>query len=114
MKKIIKKIFLNIARNAILISFFTFFSRFFGLFRDIFIANIFGISYITDSYFIAFSIPNMLRRFIANGAFSVAFVSIYSKLLIENGKFNARKFGSNVSGLVALFFLFLIFLFIFF
>ena len=57
----------------------TFISRIFGFIRDIVIARFFGASIYTDAFFVAFRIPNLLRRLFAEGAFSQAFVPILSE-----------------------------------
>jgi putative peptidoglycan lipid II flippase len=51
-------------------------SRVLGYVRDFLIARIFGASLATDAFFVAFKIPNLLRRMFAEGAFSQAFVPI--------------------------------------
>ncbi|MDP1615125.1 MAG: lipid II flippase MurJ, partial [Methylococcales bacterium] len=48
----------------------TFVSRILGFVRDIMIARIFGAGMATDAFFVAFRIPNLLRRLFAEGAFS--------------------------------------------
>lgn len=57
----------------------TFISRILGLARDIILANIFGASGGTDAFFVAFKIPNFMRRLFAEGAFSQAFVPVFSE-----------------------------------
>ena len=59
----------------------TMISRVFGLIRDIVIAIIFGANFNTDAFFVAFKIPNYLRRLFAEGAFSQAFVPVLSEFL---------------------------------
>ena len=54
----------------------TLISRILGFLRDILIARVFGASIATDAFFVAFRIPNLLRRLFAEGAFSQAFVPI--------------------------------------
>ncbi len=54
----------------------TFVSRIFGYLRDVVIAVFFGASGATDAFFVAFRIPNFLRRLFAEGAFSQAFVPV--------------------------------------
>jgi len=54
-------------------------SRVLGYVRDFFIARIFGASLVTDAFFVAFRIPNLLRRMFAEGAFSQAFVPILAE-----------------------------------
>jgi putative peptidoglycan lipid II flippase len=57
----------------------TLLSRVFGLIRDITLATVFGVSGGTDAFLIAFKIPNFMRRLFAEGAFSQAFVPVFSE-----------------------------------
>ncbi len=57
----------------------TFLSRILGLVRDIVFALLFGASGGTDAFFVAFKIPNFMRRLFAEGAFSQAFVPVFSE-----------------------------------
>ena len=67
---------MSLFRSAATISSLTFLSRLTGLARDIIIARAFGASALTDAFWVAFRIPNLLRRLFAEGAFSQAFVPI--------------------------------------
>lgn len=57
----------------------TFISRVLGFLRDVLIARIFGVGMATDAFFVAFRIPNLLRRLFAEGAFSQAFIPILAE-----------------------------------
>jgi len=65
---------MNLLRSAATVSAFTLLSRITGLLREILTATIFGASALTDAFFVAFRLPNLLRRMFAEGAFSQAFV----------------------------------------
>ena len=67
---------MNLLRALATISSMTLLSRVLGLVRDFFIARVFGAGLATDAFFVAFRIPNLLRRLFAEGAFSQAFVPI--------------------------------------
>lgn len=67
---------MSLLRSAATVSSFTLFSRITGLIRDILIASSFGAGPLTDAFWVAFRIPNLLRRLFAEGAFSQAFVPI--------------------------------------
>jgi len=54
-------------------------SRFLGLARDIIFAHVFGANAATDAFFVAFKIPNFLRRLFAEGAFAQSFVPVFSE-----------------------------------
>ena len=57
----------------------TMISRVLGLIRDVVVAGYFGASGASDAFFVAFKIPNFLRRLFAEGAFAQAFVPVLSE-----------------------------------
>lgn len=59
----------------------TLLSRLLGFVRDIMIAAFLGAGPVAEAFLIAFSLPNMFRRFFAEGAFNMAFIPIFSKKL---------------------------------
>ena len=65
--------------SSFLVSSMTFLSRILGLIRDIVLARLIGASPLADAFFVAFKIPNFLRRLFAEGAFSQAFVPVLSE-----------------------------------
>ena len=77
---------MGLLKSAATVSSFTLLSRITGLARDILIARAFGAGPLTDAFWVAFRIPNLLRRLFAEGAFSQAFVPILG---------NARKNNSH-------------------
>ena len=70
---------MNLLRTLAKVSSLTMVSRVLGYVRDFFIARIFGAGLMTDAFFVAFKIPNLLRRLFAEGAFSQAFVPILAE-----------------------------------
>src|SRR5688500_2773493 len=70
---------MNLLRALAAVSSLTMVSRVLGYVRDFFIARLFGASLLTDAFFVAFKIPNLLRRMFAEGAFSQAFVPILAE-----------------------------------
>lgn len=62
----------------------TLLSRILGFVRDIMIAAFLGAGPVAEAFLIAFSLPNMFRRFFAEGAFNMAFIPIFSKKLEKN------------------------------
>jgi len=70
-----------VTRAAGIVSIFTFVSRILGLVRDILIANFFGSGMVADAFFVAFRIPNLLRRLFAEGSFSVSFIPVFTEYL---------------------------------
>ncbi|MDY0212511.1 MAG: murein biosynthesis integral membrane protein MurJ [Desulfuromonadaceae bacterium] len=77
-----------LAATAVL-GFSTLLSRCAGLVRDMVIAAMFGASYGTDAFFIAFTIPNLLRRFFAEGSLTAAFVPVFSGVKSTKGHHEA-------------------------
>ncbi len=67
---------MNLLRALATVSSLTFVSRILGYVRDFIIARAFGAGLGTDAFFVAFRIPNLLRRLFAEGAFSQAFVPV--------------------------------------
>jgi putative peptidoglycan lipid II flippase len=63
----------------------TMLSRISGFLRDFLIARAFGVTIYTDAFFVAFRIPNLLRRLFAEGAFSQAFVPILAEYKNQKG-----------------------------
>ncbi len=57
----------------------TLLSRILGLARDVVFSRLFGAGPVMDAFFVAFKIPNLLRRFFAEGAFAQAFVPVISE-----------------------------------
>jgi putative peptidoglycan lipid II flippase len=73
-------------------------SRILGLFRDILMAAFLGTGPVAQAFLIAFTLPNMFRRFFAEGAFNLAFVPLFAKK-VEAGE-DARGFARDaLSGL---------------
>jgi len=70
---------MNLLRTLATVSSLTMVSRVLGYARDFFIARLFGAGLATDAFFVAFKIPNLLRRLFAEGAFSQAFVPILAE-----------------------------------
>ncbi|MBN2497125.1 MAG: murein biosynthesis integral membrane protein MurJ [Deltaproteobacteria bacterium] len=68
----------SLARHAGTVSGLTLLSRICGLARDMVFASLFGAGFAADAFNIAFTIPNVFRRFVAEGAMSVAFVPVFS------------------------------------
>ena len=71
---------MSLFRAAATVSSLTLLSRITGLARDIIIARTFGASALTDAFWVAFRIPNLLRRLFAEGAFTQAFVPILAQV----------------------------------
>ncbi|MCC5859865.1 MAG: murein biosynthesis integral membrane protein MurJ [Ectothiorhodospiraceae bacterium] len=69
---------MSLLKSTAVFGVLTMLSRVLGLVRDVVIAAVFGSSAATDAFFVAFKIPNFMRRLFAEGAFSQAFVPVLS------------------------------------
>jgi putative peptidoglycan lipid II flippase len=76
----------RMTRAAGVVGFFTLLSRVMGLLRDILIGYLFGAQGAADAFFVAFRIPNLLRRLTAEGAFSAGFVPVFMDYLTNRSK----------------------------
>ncbi len=81
----------NITRATGILGLATTLSRIAGLVRDMVIAAIFGAGFATDAFFMAFTIPNLLRRFFAEGSLTAAFVPTFTELYHLKGREEAVR-----------------------
>lgn len=91
---------MSLLKSAATVSVFTLLSRITGLIRDMLIARYFGVSAATDAFYVAFRIPNMLRRLFAEGAFSQAFVPMLSQVKEQQPEDEQKTFISDVFSLL--------------
>ncbi|MBT7108589.1 MAG: murein biosynthesis integral membrane protein MurJ, partial [Methylococcales bacterium] len=80
----------------------TMLSRIMGFIRDMLLARLFGADAATDVFFVAFKIPNFLRRLFAEGAFSQAFVPVLAEYKEQHGKQALKQFVDRTGGALAL------------
>lgn len=78
----------------------TVFSRIFGFIRDIVSAAAFGASPIWDAFLIAFTLPNVFRRILGEGAFSSAFIPLFAKERQVGGEESAARWAAAILGRV--------------
>lgn len=79
---------MNLLKSTGIIGGMTLISRLFGFVRDILVARILGAGAAGDAWQLAFQIPNIFRRLFAEGAFSAAFVPLFSRKLADDEKEN--------------------------
>ncbi len=93
---------MNLLRALATVSSMTLVSRVLGFVRDVVIARLFGAGVATDAFFVAFRIPNLLRRLFAEGAFSQAFVPVLSEYRTRRGDSATRLLADRTATLLAL------------
>ncbi|MGI9237879.1 MAG: murein biosynthesis integral membrane protein MurJ [Woeseiaceae bacterium] len=89
---------LKLALRTSVVSGMTLISRILGLVRDIVFARYFGASLVMDAFLVAQRIPNMLRRFFAEGAFSAGFIPVMARYRERHDHSEAREFVDAVAG----------------
>ncbi|TXK96296.1 murein biosynthesis integral membrane protein MurJ [Methylococcaceae bacterium CS5] len=89
-------------KSTAIVSSMTMISRILGFIRDMMFARIFGADSGTDAFFVAFKIPNFLRRLFAEGAFAQAFVPVLSDYKQQGGKAALRHFIDRTAGTLAI------------
>lgn len=85
-------------RSTAVVSVNTFASRILGFVRDVVIAQVFGAGVGADAFFVAFRIPNFLRRLFAEGAFAQAFVPVISEYRSGRSRAQVRDLVAHVEG----------------
>ena len=101
---------MDLFKTTASISFFTLISRITGLVREMLIASYFGVSEQTDAFFVAFRIPNLLRRLFAEGAFSQAFIPVLGEIKSVQGDDHAKRLALKVAFLLSFLLIFVTFL----
>ncbi|MFL2538441.1 MAG: murein biosynthesis integral membrane protein MurJ [Candidatus Rariloculaceae bacterium] len=92
----------GLLRSTFVVSSMTLMSRFTGLARDVVFSRWFGASPLMDAFFIAFKIPNLFRRFFAEGAFSAAFVPVFSEYRATKTPEATKELLDRVTGTLGL------------
>ncbi|HEX4844450.1 MAG TPA: murein biosynthesis integral membrane protein MurJ [Limnobacter sp.] len=91
---------MNLLKSAAAVSAMTMLSRITGLVRETVTARMLGAGAESDAFFIAFRIPNLLRRLFAEGAFSQAFIPILAQTHAQQGKAAAVELAQRASVLL--------------
>ncbi len=93
---------MNLLRALATVSGMTLLSRILGFVRDFIIARVFGAGMMTDAFFVAFRLPNLLRRLFAEGAFSQAFVPVLADYRHRRGEAETKTLIDRVSSVLFL------------
>jgi len=93
---------MNLLKTLATVSSMTMLSRILGFVRDFVVARTFGAGMLTDAFFVAFKLPNLLRRLFAEGAFSQAFVPVPGEYRNRRGNEATRQLVDRVASLLFL------------
>ena len=88
----------SLLKSTGIVSAMTSLSRVSGFIRDMVYAQMFGAGSGTDAFFVAFRIPNFLRRLFAEGAFSQAFVPVFSEYQTQRSREELKELVDQVAG----------------
>ena len=77
------------------ISLVTGFSRIFGLFREVTITALLGTTIYSDAFYLAYAVPNLFRRFTAEGAMLSAFIPKFTRFHKDNNELQIKEFVKN-------------------
>ena len=91
----------SLLKSASVVSVLTLLSRITGMARELLIASTFGASALTDAFNVAFRIPNLFRRFFAEGAFSQAFVPVLAATRASDGDMATQALIDRVASVLA-------------
>ena len=86
----------SLTRSAGKVGIATIISRVFGYVRDILLASLFGTSMFADVFFIAFRIPNTLRRLLGENAFNASFIPVMGDYLKKKGEKEAWNMAVSI------------------
>lgn len=88
----------GVFKSTLVVGSITLLSRVLGLARDMVYARFFGAGLVMDAFFVAFKIPNIFRRFFAEGAFSQAFVPVFAEYEDQRSHEELQSLANNVAG----------------
>jgi putative peptidoglycan lipid II flippase len=89
-------------RNILSVGGLTLASRILGFARDVLTAALLGAGPVADAFFVAFRLPNNFRALLAEGAFNAAFVPVFSRLVVQEGRPRALAFAEQVLALMVI------------
>lgn len=89
---------MSLLRAAGRVSFLTLVSRVLGLVRDSWTYHVFGMSWVSGAFVLAWTVPNLLRRLLGEGALSAAFVPAFARARTRGGDVAARSLLASVGG----------------
>ena len=92
----------KMVRHAMTMMVGTFASRILGLFREILTAAFFGASRQLDAFYVAYTLANLSRQLLAEGALSAAFVPVFSQTLQKEGRDRARQLARQATAVLLL------------
>jgi putative peptidoglycan lipid II flippase len=90
----------GLLRSVATVGSMTLMSRGLGFVRDVLVANVLGAGPLADAFFVAFKLPNFLRRLFAEGAFNAGFVPMFARTLEAEGPVVAKAFAEQAQAVL--------------
>ncbi|POF32968.1 murein biosynthesis integral membrane protein MurJ [Roseibium marinum] len=87
---------MSLVRNFATVGGATLLSRLLGFVRDVLLAAAVGAGPVADAFVVAFRLPNLFRRLLAEGAFNSAFIPLFGRTVEEEGDESARRFAGEI------------------
>lgn len=92
----------SLLKSTSIVAISTFLSRIMGYIRDMIIADSFGATGKLDSFFVAFRIPNLLRKLVAEGSLTISFIPVYTDYLVNKEKKEALELAQKTLSILIL------------
>ena len=92
----------QVSRAAATVGFLTVLSRILGLVRDMVVFSLFGARMATDAFVMAITLPNMLRRLLAEGSLTIAFIPVFTEYLSLRSREDAFRLARVVLTLLSI------------
>ena len=88
----------RLVKSTAIVGIMALLSRLLGFVRDMVVARLFGAGAEADAFFVAFKIPNLLRRLFAEGSFSQAFVPVLTEYRTQRSHDEVKRLTDDVAG----------------
>ncbi|HNV48558.1 MAG TPA: murein biosynthesis integral membrane protein MurJ [Spirochaetota bacterium] len=92
----------SIVRSTTITALSTLASRIMGFARDMIVAAAFGASGALDGFYVAFRIPNLFRRLVAEGSLTISFIPVYTDYLVNRGEREALELAQKTLSILVL------------
>ena len=89
-----------LARSTLLLVVATIISRLLGMVREIMVAKLYGATGLTDSFFFAYNIPELIRTLLISGALSSVFIPIFAEFRDKKGIEEAKRMSGQMFGFI--------------
>lgn len=93
----------SILKSTGIVAVSTMTSRVMGLIRDMVISSVFGANALVDGFYVAFRIPNLFRRFVAEGCLTISFIPVYTEYLLTKNREESLALAQKTVSILSIF-----------